>query len=58
MPKYYVEVFVCGRVTVAVEAENERDAERRAYEHPDVPDLDKYYDTDATTIGEVEDAKV
>ena len=54
MPKYYVEVFVSGRVTVTVEAEDERDAEWRAYEHPDVPDLDKYYGMDATTIGEVD----
>lgn len=52
-PKYIVEVVVHGRVNIVVEAEDEEGAERAAYESPDVPELDKYYEFNAAVAGEL-----
>ena len=55
MPKYYVDVMIHGRVGVIVEADNERDAELKAYDHPDVPSVDKLYESDSIVGYEIEE---
>lgn len=52
-PKYVVEVIVHGRVNVIVEAEDGEGAEEAAYNSPDVPELDKYYEFSANVVGEL-----